>query len=149
MDKQLIIEEVTTVTPDLPDAIRRLTSQLVTNFDEQSLSDEDVAAMINADTTSLFVAKDITTQQIVGMITLVVYRVPSELRGVLEEIVVDEAYRGKKLGERLLNAALQKAKEKKVKGLGLTSRPSRVAANHLYQKLGFEKRDTNVYKIRL
>lgn len=66
-------------------------------------------------------------------------------KGLIDDVVVDEAYRGKGLGERLVSGLIEKARELGVRKLDLTSSPKRVAANALYQKLGFVKRETNVY----
>ena len=83
------------------------------------------------------------------MITLVTFRTPYKMKGTLEDLVVAEEARGQGLGEKLLTAAITKAKDKGVKSLTLTSHPTRVSANKLYQRLNFEKRDTNVYRINL
>ena len=69
--------------------------------------------------------------------------------GTIEDVVVDERYRGKGLGKMLISALIEKAKKMGMKHVDLTSNPKRVAANNLYQKTGFEKRDTNVYRLKL
>jgi ribosomal protein S18 acetylase RimI-like enzyme len=80
------------------------------------------------------------------MATLVVYRVPTGLRGYIEDVVVDEHARGQGVGEALTKACLNAAKKAGAPQVGLTSHPGRVAANVLYRKMGFEQRNTNVYK---
>jgi len=95
----------------------------------------------------LWVAKD--DGRIVGMATLAIVMIPEGRRGQLEDIVVDETYRGKGLGEQLSKKLIERARERKISVVTLSSRADRVAANNLYQKLGFEKRQTNVYRLEL
>jgi ribosomal protein S18 acetylase RimI-like enzyme len=83
---------------------------------------------------------------IVGSLTLVLYRIPTGLKAWIEDVVVDEAARGHGVGELLNRAALDEARTRGVKGVSLTSRPSREAANRLYQRIGFTQRQTNVYR---
>ena len=83
------------------------------------------------------------------MLTLFATRTPSGLRTWIEDVVVDDGARGLGLGTALCHAAIAKAKTLGATSVNLTSRPSRVAANRLYQKLGFELRETNVYRCRL
>ena len=84
--------------------------------------------------------------QIVGSMTLVVFRIPTGVRAWIEDVVVDESARGTGAGEALNRAAIDLAYSLGARTIDLTSRPSRVAANRLYQKLGFEQRETNIYR---
>ena len=86
---------------------------------------------------------------IVGTLTLVVFRIPTAIRAWIEDVVVDESARGRGVGEALTAAALDRAKAAGARTVDLTSRPSREAANRLYQRLGFIGRDTNVYRYDL
>jgi len=79
-------------------------------------------------------------------LTLVVFTIPSGQRAWIEDVVVHEDARGLGIGESLTLAAVNEARERGVRSIDLTSRPSREAANALYQKLGFERRETNVYR---
>ncbi len=97
--------------------------------------------------TTVFVARS-DDGVVVGTLTLVVFRIPTGLRAWIEDVVVDEGARGG-VGTALTQAALARAEELGCKTVELTSRPSREAANHLYLKLGFEIRDTNVYRFSL
>jgi ribosomal protein S18 acetylase RimI-like enzyme len=83
---------------------------------------------------------------VVGMLTLAVFRVPTGLRAWIEDVVVDEAVRGRGVGAELTNAAIHLANQRGARTVDLTSRPSREAANRLYQRLGFVQRETNVYR---
>ncbi len=84
-----------------------------------------------------------------GTLTLVVFRIPTGIRAWIEDVVVDESLRGRGAGDALTRAALDKAAELGARTVDLTSRPSREAANRLYQRIGFERRDTHVYRIML
>jgi len=77
------------------------------------------------------------------------YRIATGLKAWIEDVVVDEAARGHGVGEALNLAALDEARRRGAKAVSLTSRPSREAANRLYQRMGFIPRDTNVYRYDL
>ncbi|MDQ1427624.1 MAG: hypothetical protein QOK39_1100 [Acidimicrobiaceae bacterium] len=83
---------------------------------------------------------------IVGMLTLAVFRIPTGVRAWIEDVVVDEAARGRGVGAALSQRAVELATAAGAKTVELTSRPSREAANRLYRRLGFQPRDTNVYR---
>lgn len=146
-DTQIIIYEVNESEPLLKESLNSLSLQL--SASPQLLTDEDLYAMFVSPTTHLFLAKNKESNSIVGMITLVTFRTPYKMKGTIEDFVVDQASRGQKVGENLLQRVLQKARDEGVKSLTLTSHPTREAANHLYQSVGFERRDTNVYRITL
>jgi ribosomal protein S18 acetylase RimI-like enzyme len=82
----------------------------------------------------------------VGMLTLVVFPIPSGIRAWIEDVVVDEDLRGHGVGAALTNEAVRVAHSRGARTVDLTSRPSRVAANRLYQRLGFQQRESTVYR---
>jgi len=84
--------------------------------------------------------------RIVGSLTLALFRIPTGMRAWIEDVVVDEAARGHGVGDALNRAALEIAAERGARTVDLTSRPSREAANRLYRRLGFQPRETNVYR---
>ena len=86
---------------------------------------------------------------IVGMLTLVTFRLPTGVRAWIEDVVVDSGSRGQGVGEALTQAAIELAAARGAQTVDLTSRPSREAANRLYRRMGFEPRETNVYRFRL
>lgn len=144
--QEIIIEELHVFSSAVADVIRDLVSQLDSNF--QSLSDEDVQGIISAESTHLFVAKPASDpEKIVGMFTLIVYRIPYKKKAWIEDVVVDLEYRRQGIAKKMLGHAIEEAKKYDIKSLNLTSSPSRGYANHIYVQLGFEKRDTNVYRI--
>ena len=90
-----------------------------------------------------------TDGRIVGMLTLVTFRLPTGVRAWVEDVVVDASERGRGTGEALTRAAIEVAVSAGATTVDLTSRPSREAANRLYGRVGFELRETNVYRYRL
>jgi ribosomal protein S18 acetylase RimI-like enzyme len=105
-----------------------------------------IERIIASDSTLLFVAR--ASERIVGVLTLVVFDIPTGRRAWIEDVVVDEAARGRGVGERLMRAAMDHAARRGARTIDLTSRPGREAANRLYRRLGFELRETNVYRYR-
>jgi len=141
----LSVEVAEEATPALVDAFARLLPQL--SKSAPAPGKEAVEELLAASGTNVLVARD--GDDIVGTLTLVVFRVPTGVKAWIEDVVVDDAARGKGVGEALTRRALELAAEVGVASVDLTSRPSREAANRLYQRLGFERRDTNVYRYRL
>lgn len=107
---------------------------------------EALSEMVTSDASRLLVARRDDDGAVLGMMTLVVFRIPTGVRAWIEDVVVDESARGTGAGAALNRAAIALAYELGAKTIDLTSRPSRVAANALYQKLGFVARDTNIYR---
>jgi ribosomal protein S18 acetylase RimI-like enzyme len=137
-----MIETVTTVTPELMDALARLRPQL---SDMPLPQRAHLAEMLADPHTRLFVARD-EAGAIVGMLTLVVYRIPTGTHAVIEDVVVDADQRGQGFGAALTRMALDEAVRMGAGVVDLTSRPSRTAANRLYRRLGFTQRETNAYR---
>ena len=67
----------------------------------------------------------------------------------IESVVVRSKCRGRGYGKELMTAMIEAAKKMNVHYIQLTSNPARVAANQLYQDLGFERYETNCYKRKL
>jgi ribosomal protein S18 acetylase RimI-like enzyme len=107
---------------------------------------EQLGVLVDAADTVLFIAR--VDGAIVGSLTLAFYRIPTGLKSWIEDVVVDDATRGHGVGRLLNEAALAEAKRRGAKDVSLTSRPSREAANRLYQRIGFEARTTNVYRYK-
>lgn len=96
--------------------------------------------------THLFAAVD--QGRIVGCASLCVSHSPTGRKGRIEDVVVSSDYRGQGLGRRLMQHLVDYArKELAPIVLNLTSKPEREAANRLYQALGFQPYETNVYKL--
>ena len=139
----MIIETQATVTDELLDALTRLIPQL--KISSPRLTRDDVAALVSSDSVTLLTARADASARIVGMLTLIVYRVPTGVRARIEDVVVDESARGRGVAVELVRRALEIAREKGADGVALTSNPRRETANKLYQKVGFKKWETNVY----
>ncbi len=99
-----------------------------------------------AEGTTLFLAR--AGGELVGALTLVVLEIPTGVRGLIEDVVVDEAARGRGVGTALVEHALAAARAAGAGNVDLTSRPSRIAANRLYERTGFTRRETNVWRYR-
>ena len=130
---------------DVLAACHRLIPQLSSS--SAPISAQELEEIIESDTTVLFAAR--SGQEIVGLLTLAMFRIPTGVRAWIEDVVVDNQARGKGVGDALNRAALAEAERRGAKTVDLTSRPSREAANRLYQRLGFKQRDTNVYRYDL
>ncbi|HSL58320.1 MAG TPA: GNAT family N-acetyltransferase [Acidimicrobiales bacterium] len=140
------ISEATEVTPELVAAFERLTPQLSSSNPPPTEAELDAIVRSEASTLLIARADDGT---IVGSLTLAVFRIPTGLRAWIEDVVVDTAARGAGVGAALNEAALDRARELGCRTVDLTSRPTREAANRLYQRLGFVARETNVYRYTL
>ena len=112
-----------------------------------TLSKERLQDVIADPATRLYVARE--NGRIVGFASLCVYEVPSSRKGIIEDVVVLEEYRRRHIGKMLIEHIVAVAGSMKPIELQLTSKPSRAAANLLYQTLGFMKVETNCYRIRL
>jgi ribosomal protein S18 acetylase RimI-like enzyme len=141
------ISEAREVDLDLVSGFAKLTPQLSSSAPPPGA--DELAAIIAQPGTTLFVARDDETREVVGTLTLVTFPIPTGRRAWIEDVIVDSGASGQQLGERLSQAALDKARELGCRTVELTSRPSREAANHIYRKLGFEPRETNVYRYTL
>lgn len=138
----VVVEPVVSASDEVLAACHRLMPQLSSS--SPVLTRDQLHEIITAPSTVLFAAR--SDGVIVGLLTLAVFRIPTAVRAWIEDVVVDEAARGKGVGEALNVAALAEAKRRGAKTVDLTSRPSREAANRLYQRIGFSRRDTNVYR---
>lgn len=137
------VRECTEVTDGLVAAMAHLIPQLSSSSPPPGPS--ELAVILSSDATHLLVAED-DDGTVLGSMTLVVFPIPTGIRAWIEDVVVDEAARGRGVGEALNRHALGIARDLGARTVDLTSRPSREAANRLYQRLGFQPRDTNVYR---
>lgn len=144
-DDDVIVGVAEVVDDELVEAFDRLIPQLSSSSPPPTR--EHLVALVGSADTVLFVVR--LGGQIVGSLTLAFYRIPTGTKAWIEDVVVDGAARGRGVGELLNRAALEQARERGAKDVSLTSRPSREAANRLYQRIGFEPRTTNVYRYTL
>lgn len=139
----ITVTEASSVDDELEEAFARLVPQL--SRSSPSPERDELADMVAAPGTHLLLARE-SDGGIVGTLTLVVFRIPTGVRAWIEDVVVDETARGRGVGEALARRALAIAGEGGARTVDLTSRPSREAANRLYGRLGFEPRETNVWR---
>ena len=137
------VEIADRVDDELVQAFERLTPQLSRSSPPPSA--EELAEIVASPASHLLLARG-DDGTILGSLTLVLFRIPTGLRAWIEDVVVDDAARGQGVGEALNRHAIDVAAERGARSVDLTSRPSREAANRLYRRLGFEPRETNVYR---
>jgi ribosomal protein S18 acetylase RimI-like enzyme len=140
-----VIREATAVTPALVEGIAALVPQLSSTA--RPPTRRELEEIVASPATVLLVASD--GPAVVGALTLVLVRIPTGLRAIIEDVVVDRSRRGQGIGEALTLEALERARAAGARSVDLTSRPSREAANRLYERLGFVRRDSNVYRYPL
>jgi ribosomal protein S18 acetylase RimI-like enzyme len=136
------VSEALESSDELVAAVGRLVRELSSSAAEPT--SEQVAAIVASPASHLLLARD--SGEIIGMLTLVTFPIPTGVRAWIEDVVVTEAARGKGVGEALTNVALRLAADTGARTVDLTSRPNREAANRLYARLGFAPRETNVYR---
>ena len=140
------IDIVTQADEELFEAFQRLVPQLTNNNPPPSLN--DLAALVRDTSSTLMVARN-ERAEIIGALTLTVYRVPTGIRSIIEDVIVDSSARGQGIGEALIKRAIEVARGKGASNISLTSNPMRESANRLYLRVGFKKRETNAYQIKL
>ena len=146
-DTNAVVYGATYDETDVLEAVNRLLPLLSTSA--QPMNASQLNEMLSSDTITLIIARDSITLSIIGVLTLAIFRIPTGIRAWIEDVIVDSAARGKGIGELLTCKALEIATQKGAKTVELTSRPTREAANRLYQRIGFKIRETNVYRYEL
>jgi ribosomal protein S18 acetylase RimI-like enzyme len=139
------IEQATVVSDGLVEAFARLIPQLSSSATPPTR--DELEAVISSPATTLLLALD--EDRVIGSLTLALFRIPTGLRAWIEDVVVDESARALGVGQALVGEALRLASAAGARTVDLTSRPSRQAANRLYEKTGFRERQTNVYRHEL
>lgn len=141
----VVVEQATQVTDEVVSAFEKLIPQLSTS--NKPPTRDQLEEIVAAPASVLFLAR--VDGQIVGSLTLATFRIPTGVRAWIEDVVVDGDARGHGVGEALNKAAIAEAQRRGAITVELTSRPSREAANRLYQRLGFVTRNTNVYRLTI
>jgi len=140
------IKEINRFSVRVFNAVLRLMPQLAP--DSELPTKKQFKGILTSERTHFFIA-ELDNKEIVGILTIVIYDIPSGTKVWIEDVVVDESQRGKGFGKELLLFAINFARSTGAESIELTSRPSRIAANQLYQKSGFVIRETNVYRYTL
>ncbi|HEY4703338.1 MAG TPA: GNAT family N-acetyltransferase [Streptosporangiaceae bacterium] len=136
------VEVIADITDENLAAVNRLIPQL--SRSAPPLSADALKQIVSWDGNYLLIARD--GDRVVGMLTLVTFPIPTGLRAWIEDVVVDEAARGQGVGAALTQEAVRRSRAVGARTVDLTSRPTRQAANRLYERLGFELRETNTYR---
>lgn len=124
--------------------LKQLMSELT---DRVNFTQTDLMEVLKDSNCHLYVILD--NERIIGCATLCVFHSPTGTKGSIEDVVVSSAYRGQHLGKQLMEYVLEQAKAYAPIELHLTSNPMRVTANHLYQSLGFQRKETNCYQMTI
>lgn len=137
------IAEIKTYSPVYQETIQRFLNQLTP---EQMTFTEKMFKELLASSHShlFFLFQD---ERVAGMLTVGIYHSPTGGKAWIEDVVVDEAFRGKGLSKLLVAHAIEFVQTQGIPLLMLTSNPKRIAANKLYQSMGFERKETNVYRM--
>ncbi len=144
----MYIGRISEPTEELYSALQRLIPQL--GVHKVLLSRQELARLINSEGAILLAARDPDEYgEIVGILSLTIYHVPTGTRSIVEDVVVDENHRRMGIGEALVSSAIDLARDAGANGVSLTSNPQREAANKLYLSMGFELRKTNAYFYKL
>ena len=138
------IIEIKTYSPEYHEAMQRFLNQLTTS--PMVLTESMFHQLLASENSHLFfIMKD---EQIAGMLTVGIYYSPTGGKAWIEDVVVDETFRGQGLSKLLVAHAIEFVKSRQIPSLMLTSNPKRIAANILYQAMGFERKETNVYRMK-
>ena len=138
------IIEVNTYSLEYQEAMQRFLDQLTSH--PMTLTEPMFRQLLESANSHLFfLMKD---EQIAGMLTVGIYYSPTGGKAWIEDVVVDETFRGQGLSKLLVAHAIEFVKSKRIPLLMLTSNPKRIAANKLYQAMGFERKETNVYRMK-
>ena len=138
-----MITQATHYSEPLRQRLEELLNQLTPQ--PSLLSEQTLRAVLDDSASRLYLLEE--EGHVVGMLTLGIYHSPTGSKGWIEDVVVDDACRGRGYGRMLVAHAIEEARKAGVAQLMLTSNPLRVAANKLYQAMGFERKETNCYKM--
>jgi ribosomal protein S18 acetylase RimI-like enzyme len=139
------VEVLSTVTDEVVDAFERLLPQLSSSA--KRLDAAALSAVASDSASTVFIAR--IGGRIVGSLTLATFAIPTGVRAWIEDVVVDESARGQGIASALITEALKLAKKAGARTVDLTSRPTRESAGRLYERMGFEQRETRNYRYKL
>ena len=138
------IIEINTYSAEYHEAMQRFLDQLTTH--PMTLTETMFRQLIDSENSHLFFL--MKEGQIAGMLTVGIYYSPTGGKAWIEDVVVDETFRGQGLSKLLVAHAIEFTQSKQIPLLMLTSNPKRIAANKLYQAMGFSRKETNVYRMK-
>lgn len=146
MESDIIIEQAKEFSKELSAALQRFIKQEGIYY--QPLTDNDLREMLQNPQGFLFVARHTPSNEIAGMLFLAIYRIPYVKKAYIDDLVVDEKFRRQGIATKLLTSAIETAKLHHVSYVMLTAKATRLA-NGLYEKLGFQRRESNAYRLYL
>ena len=127
------------------EAVRRLMRQLTTR--DITFTPNNYEQLVQSPSSKLLLL--LSENKVVGMLTIGSYASPTGTKAWIEDVVVDKELRGKGLGRKLVEHAINYCRKEGIDTMYLTSNPQRITANALYQSVGFERKETNMYKLQL
>ena len=144
----MFIEKVSELTDEIYSAVCNLVPQL--GVHKVVTTQDKLTALINSESSTLLIARfPDEKSNIIGILTISIYRVPTGVRSIIEDVIVDNSMRRRGIAKGLMGVAIELAREAGANGISLTSNSQRVEANLLYQSMGFAKRETNAYLYKL
>jgi ribosomal protein S18 acetylase RimI-like enzyme len=144
----MFIEKITELSDEIYESVCRLVPQLGTH--KVVPTRDEMETLIDWKASNLLVARyPDNDSPIVGILTSAIYHVPTGVRSIVEDVIVDNSLRRKGIAKALMLAAVEVAHEAGANGVALTSNSQRVEANLLYKNMGFSKRETNAYFYKL
>jgi len=138
------IVEIKEFSPTIFKAVKQYTQALLN--EDYLLEEDHFRQIVELENSHLFLIT--SGENFIGMLTLAIYKTPTGTKGWIEDVIIDNTYRGQGLGKKLVGHAISFAEASGVSTLMLTSNPARIAANKLYQNLGFEQKETNLYRMK-
>jgi len=142
------IEKIANITDEVFEAVKRLVPEIGTH--KPLPTREELTTLVRSEASTLWIARyPDQAGPIAGMLTISLYRVPTGVRSIVEDVAVDSNFRRLGIAKALMQAAIEFARAAGANNVALTSHPKRQAANQLYQSIGFERRETNSYTYRL
>lgn len=144
----MYIVRVLEITDEVFEVVRRLVLEIGTYKNQPAR--EELTALVQSEASALWVARyPDQAGSLAGMLAISLYRVPTGLRSIVEDVAVDPGFRRLGIARALMETAIDFARAAEANGVALTCNPQREAANRLYLSMGFERRETNSYFYRL
>lgn len=141
----MLIKQLTHIDKEVVETFKRLIPQLVGRDGYPSF--DTLNSIVNSENVKLLVA--VEDDKIIGSLAIALYLIPTGKKAIIEDVIVDESARGKGVASKLMDKAIEIARENGARKIELTSNPTRIAANKMYVKYGFKVRDTNFYRLDL
>jgi ribosomal protein S18 acetylase RimI-like enzyme len=144
----VFVDKVSELTDEIYESVCRLVPQLGAH--KVVPTRDELIALIDSEASMLLTARfPDKDSDVVGILTISIYRVPTGIRSIVEDVIVDSSMRRRGVAKALMLAAIEIARDAGANGVALTSNAQRVEANLLYQNMGFSKRETNAYYYKL